>query len=160
MIRRPPISTRTATLFPYTTLFRSTLKHGDTFALFDHNGDVLSGPGSPEGIYHDDTRYLSHLYLTVEDMRPILLSSTLRDDNSTLTCDLANPDLLDADGNVRLEHDRVHIRRSRFLWHGTCYERLTVRNFAVDPCRMRLTIEFPADFAALFEVRGARKRGL
>src|SRR3546814_17038580 len=41
-----------------------TLKHGDTFALFDHNGDVLSGPGSPEGIYHDDTRYLSHLYLT------------------------------------------------------------------------------------------------
>src|SRR3546814_6921195 len=59
-----------------------TLKHGDTFALFDHNGDVLSGPGSPEGIYHDDTRYLSHLYLTVEDMRPILLSSTLRNDNS------------------------------------------------------------------------------
>src|SRR3546814_1669085 len=119
-----------------------TLKHGDTFALFDHNGDVLSGPGSPEGIYHDDTRYLSHLYLTVEDMRPILLSSTLRDDNSTLTCDLANPDLLDADGNVRLEHDRVHIRRSRFLWNGTCYERLTVRNFDVDPSRLRLPLSF------------------
>src|SRR3546814_2259294 len=27
MIRRPPISTRTDTLFPYTTLFRSALKH-------------------------------------------------------------------------------------------------------------------------------------
>jgi hypothetical protein len=26
-----------------------TLKHGDTFAVFDHNGDALSGPGSPEG---------------------------------------------------------------------------------------------------------------
>src|SRR3546814_3940216 len=28
MIRRPPRSTRTDTLFPYTTLFRSTLKKG------------------------------------------------------------------------------------------------------------------------------------
>src|SRR3546814_2316220 len=30
MIRRPPISTRTDTLFPYTTLFRSIVKFGDT----------------------------------------------------------------------------------------------------------------------------------
>src|SRR3546814_9058981 len=29
MIRRPPISTRTDTLFPYTTLFRSTSPSGD-----------------------------------------------------------------------------------------------------------------------------------
>src|SRR3546814_20230204 len=29
MIRRPPRSTRTDTLFPYTTLFRSTLKRAD-----------------------------------------------------------------------------------------------------------------------------------
>src|SRR3546814_9333681 len=28
MIRRPPISTRTDTLFPYTTLFRSVPEHG------------------------------------------------------------------------------------------------------------------------------------
>src|SRR3546814_14645149 len=28
MIRRPPISTRTDTLFPYTTLFRSQARHG------------------------------------------------------------------------------------------------------------------------------------
>src|SRR3546814_656161 len=33
MIRRPPRSTRTDTLFPYTTLFRS---HGRTFAQDDH----------------------------------------------------------------------------------------------------------------------------
>src|SRR3546814_8453476 len=30
MIRRPPRSTRTDTLFPYTTLFRSTTSHGNT----------------------------------------------------------------------------------------------------------------------------------
>src|SRR3954468_4549797 len=62
-----------------------TLKHGDTFAVFDHNGDALSGPGSPEGIFFRDTRHLSHLYLTVGNARPMLLSSTLRDDNASLT---------------------------------------------------------------------------
>src|SRR3546814_10434761 len=30
MIRRPPRSTRTDTLFPYTTLFRSIIRHGGT----------------------------------------------------------------------------------------------------------------------------------
>src|SRR6056297_4328864 len=42
MIRRPPISTRTDTLFPYTTLFRSDRKSttselqslGDSYAVF------------------------------------------------------------------------------------------------------------------------------
>jgi hypothetical protein len=38
-----------------------SMKHGDTFAVYDHNGDVLSGLGSPEGLYHADTRHLSHL---------------------------------------------------------------------------------------------------
>src|SRR3546814_12599438 len=33
MIRRPPRSTRTDTLFPYTTLFRSAARDGDREAL-------------------------------------------------------------------------------------------------------------------------------
>src|SRR3546814_7824160 len=51
MIRRPPISTRTDTLFPYTTLFRSPRLHaprllergGQPFA--DHVGGELDGEG-------------------------------------------------------------------------------------------------------------------
>ena len=43
-----------------------TMKHGDTFAVFDHNGDALAGPGSPEGIFHRDTRHLSHFELTLD----------------------------------------------------------------------------------------------
>src|SRR3546814_4175505 len=39
MIRRPPRSTRTDTLFPYTTLFRSLLKPGDQ--------TIVSDPGWP-----------------------------------------------------------------------------------------------------------------
>ncbi|MDJ1157536.1 amylo-alpha-1,6-glucosidase [Chelatococcus sp. SYSU_G07232] len=134
-----------------------TLKHGDTFAVFDHNGDALSGPGSPEGLYHRDTRHLSHLCLTVQGARPLLLSSTLRDDNATLTCDLTNPDLFDAEGRLALEHDLIHIRRSRFLWRATCFERLAVRNFNDERQHVRLAIAFAADFADLFEVRGTRR---
>jgi glycogen debranching enzyme len=134
-----------------------TLKHGDTFAVFDHNGDAFSGPGSPEGIFHRDTRYLSDLHLTVNSKRPILLSSTLRDDNAVLTCDLTNPDVFDANGKLILGHDLIHIRRSRFLWDGSCYERLTVRNFDDRLQQVWLDIEFAADFADLFEVRGTSR---
>src|SRR3546814_3222508 len=39
MIRRPPRSTRTDTLFPYTTLFRSSVAGGgDTVAALNHAG--------------------------------------------------------------------------------------------------------------------------
>src|SRR3546814_8637009 len=36
MIRRPPRSTRTDTLFPYTTLFRSTLDPRDRLSKLEH----------------------------------------------------------------------------------------------------------------------------
>lgn len=138
-----------------------TLKHDDSFAVFDHNGNALSGPGSPEGLYHRDTRHLSLLCLTLGGTLPILLSSTLRDDNATLTCDLTNPDLRDEHGQLALEHDLIHIRRSRFLWQAACYERLALRNFDEAPRRLRLEITFAADFADVFEVRGAcrQRRG-
>src|SRR3546814_7380608 len=54
MIRRPPRSTRTDTLFPYTTLFRSTGADEPTDALqglfqrhhWPSGNDVLSGSGA------------------------------------------------------------------------------------------------------------------
>src|SRR3546814_12670947 len=64
MIRRPPISTRTDTLFPYTTLFRSSTRPpglypkqggrtayaggGAIFSLCDNAGSGL-GPGATGG---------------------------------------------------------------------------------------------------------------
>src|ERR1700760_2309331 len=131
-----------------------TLKHGDTFAVFDHNGDAIGAPGSTDGIYHRDTRYLSHLFLTLDGQRPILLSSTVRENNAMLTCDLTNPDLKDGEGKITMQHDLIHIRRSRFLWNGGCYERMAIRNFCDTPRKVRIEIAFAADFVDLFEVRG------
>src|SRR3546814_2524002 len=44
MIRRPPRSTRTDTLFPYTTLFRSYLDSTGDVALLNEMVPYLSGP--------------------------------------------------------------------------------------------------------------------
>lgn len=134
-----------------------TLKHGDTFSIFDHNGDALSGPGSLDGMFHRDTRYLSHFSLLIRGERPLLLSSALRDDNALLIFDLANPDLEDDKGNILLQHDRIHIRRTRFLWRDTCFERLSLRNFDKVSHSLPFEIDFAADFSDLFEVRGARR---
>src|SRR3546814_16062799 len=57
MIRRPPRSTRTDTLFPYTTLFRSTaaelvraIRGADKAAIVDARlFDRFAGQGVPEG---------------------------------------------------------------------------------------------------------------
>nr|WP_246548966.1 amylo-alpha-1,6-glucosidase [Ancylobacter oerskovii] len=134
-----------------------TLKHGDTFGVFDRNGDIVTGAGSPEGLFHRDTRHLSHFLLTLEGARPMLLSSTLRDDNAALTCDLANPDLFDPEERLVLVHDLLHLRRFRFLWQGKCFERIVVRNFDTTVRRVRLIFDFAADFADLFEVRGTQR---
>ncbi len=133
------------------------LKYGDSFGVFDHNGDALSRPGSAEGLYYRDTRHLSQFAVTIEGARPMLLSSTLRDDNATLTCDLTNPDLLDATGRILLEHDLIHLRRTRFLWKAACFERINIRNFDDRRRSVQLGIQFAADFADLFEVRGSQR---
>ena len=72
---------------------RRVLKHGDCFALLDEFGSAqATGPG-PEGLFFEDTRYLSQLHLTIDDQRPLLLSSRMTEDNAMLSVDLANPDL-------------------------------------------------------------------
>ena len=41
----------------------------------------------------------------------MLLASTLRDDDATLTCDLTNPDIYNNNGRLTFSHDLVHVRR-------------------------------------------------
>ena len=137
-----------------------TLKHGDMFAVFDHHGDAAGGPNSTEGLYYRDTRYLSRCQVRIAGQPPLLLGSTVRDDNATLTCDLMNPDI-EEPGAPILEHGLIHIRRSCFLWNATCYQRLSIRNFDQAPRAVRIQVVFAADFADIFEARGTRrdKRG-
>ncbi|MGH7248320.1 MAG: glycogen debranching N-terminal domain-containing protein, partial [Pseudomonadota bacterium] len=130
-----------------------TLKYGDTFVVLDSRGDIAVASGRSAGLFHLDTRYLSRLELLVNGVPPLLLGSTLRDDNSALFADLTNPDLI-VDQRIVLERDSVHILRTVFLWRGTAYQRLRVRNYGDHAINFPLSIVFANDFADLFEVRG------
>lgn len=130
-----------------------TLKEGDMFAIFNPYGDAGGTPHNPEGIFYQDTRFLSYFSLLIENSRPLLLSSVLSDDNRFLLVDLANPDIY-RDGELILPRDLVHIRRTKFLWQAASHERLAIRNYSRirQPIDLRLT--FFADFQDIFEVRG------
>src|SRR5262249_51986337 len=84
------------------------LKQGDTFAVFDHFGDIRSVGLGEEGLYHGGTRFLSCLLLTLDEVRPLFLSSTVREANDLLAVDLTNPDLFDA-GRIVVPRGTLHI---------------------------------------------------
>ena len=130
-----------------------TLKQGDAFALFDTLGDIVEPGATPGGLFYNDTRHLSGIQLLIDGQRPLLLSSAVENDNVVLTVDLANPDIYQ-NGKVVLPRETLHVRRSKFLWNGTCHERIAVHNFGTEPQRCFLSISFAADFTDLFEVRG------
>ncbi|MGB0497806.1 MAG: glycogen debranching N-terminal domain-containing protein [Rubricella sp.] len=131
-----------------------TLKHGDSFAVLTVEGDLRQG--TADGLYHRDTRHLSRFEMRLGGVRPVLLSSALREDNAALICDLSNPDLVAEDDN-RLPGETLHVRRVQFLWNGALHERIRVRNFGDRPVRAELDFAFASDFADIFEVRGTRR---
>jgi glycogen debranching enzyme len=135
---------------------RRSLKHDDCFAVLDSFGDVGASSGGPDGIFYCDTRHLGQLELKINGMQPLLLGSNVRDDNSMLTVDLTNPDFY-FDDRLVLPKDTLHIVRTLFLWRGTAYQRLRIRNHGDRAAHLNLSLCFGSDFADLFEVRGMRR---
>jgi glycogen debranching enzyme len=135
---------------------RRSLKHDDTFIVLDSHGDIGASAGGPDGLFNADTRYLARLELVLDEVQPLLLGSNLRDDNSSLTVDLTNPDIY-GNGRIVLQKDMLHIVRTIFLWRGTAYQRIGVQNHGDRLASFDLTLLFDNDFADLFEVRGERR---
>lgn len=135
---------------------RRALKHDDTFIVLDSHGDIGASAGGPDGLFNADTRYLARLELLLNDMQPLLLSSNLSDDNSSLTVDLTNPDVF-RDGKIVLRKDMLHIVRTIFLWRGTAYQRIGLQNHGEATASFSLSLLFDNDFADLFEVRGEQR---
>jgi glycogen debranching enzyme len=133
-----------------------SLKYDDTFLVMDNHGDIGASEGGPDGLFHNDTRYLSRLELTINDFQPLLLGCNVRDDNSVLTADLTNPDVF-RDNQLVLHKDTLHILRTTFLWRGTAFQRIGIRNHSSQPIPLRLALRFDSDFADVFEVRGLKR---
>jgi glycogen debranching enzyme len=132
------------------------LKQGDAFAIFDRFGDIEEFGGGALGLYHHDTRFLSRLVLRLADERPLLLSSTIKDDSAVLAVDLMNPDIPHT-SEPTIPRGSVHVFRSKVLWDLACHERLRIHNYGLEAVEIALTIDFDADYRDIFEVRGAHR---
>ena len=139
----------------------AVLKQDDTFAIFDYSGDIAAFGDGEQGLYHEDTRYVSRLRLRLSGQRPLLLSARVKEDNELFGADLTNPDIPLGDTDQVLTRDLVHLFRARFLWNGTCHERIRLCNYSRANVHVSLTLEIETDFADIFEVRGTTrdKRG-
>ena len=133
-----------------------TLKHGETFGLFDRFGDIQHVGMGDQGLYHEGTRFLSHLELVIDGRRPMLLHSTVKEDNSLLVVDLTNPNLGDSE-RLFLAKGTVHIFRAKVLRDGVHYEHVHVTHYGDASVTLELEFRFAADYADIFEVRGARR---
>ncbi|MGA7274822.1 MAG: amylo-alpha-1,6-glucosidase [Candidatus Udaeobacter sp.] len=132
------------------------LKQGDTFAVFDRFGDIETFGTGELGLYYQDTRFLSRLTLNLGKHRPLLLSSTVREDNAVMAVDATNPDAW-RDSEIVIPRGTVHVFRSKILWEKTCHERLRIHNYGRAAVDVSFAIEFDADFADIFELRGMKR---
>src|ERR1700730_14969829 len=106
---------------------RRTLKHDDTFLVLDSHGDIGASADGADGLFHCDTRFLSHLELRLNGMAPLLLGSNVSDEISILNVDLTNADTC-VENQLVLRKDTLHIIRTTLVWSGNLYQRLGIRN--------------------------------
>jgi glycogen debranching enzyme len=131
------------------------LNHADTFGIFDRWGDVKQIGEEVQGIYHSGMRFISKLDLRINGKRPLLLSSSVKDENEILSVDLTNPQL--KAGEIQISKGELHIGRSKFIRNATCYEQIKITNYGSERFPFEISLRFDADFKDIFEVRGIKR---
>src|SRR6185295_11892698 len=115
---------------------------GATFCICDELGDLN---GNVEGLFAEDTRFLSSLRLTINGQRPLLLSSD-KIEYFSAAFFMRNP-LVGG-----LEQDVLSIRRERFVGDGM-QDLFAVQNQGMQPIEFDLELEVGTDFADIFAVK-------
>jgi glycogen debranching enzyme len=115
---------------------------GATFCICDELGDLH---GDVEGLFSEDTRFLSRLRLTVNGKRPLLLSSD-KIEYFSAAFFMRNP-LVNG-----LPPDALSIRRERFVGDGL-QDSFLVQNQSMDRVEFDLELEIGTDFADIFAVK-------
>jgi glycogen debranching enzyme len=124
-----------------------SILEGDTFVVSDRCGNVDASPTDPQGLFRDDTRFLSRWILTVDGNRPGILSV---DDLSYFSAQF----FLTPTSSSVYANSTVAVLRRREVADGF-REEITIENSGADPVDMDVRIEAASDFADLFEVKDA-----
>ncbi len=123
---------------------------GNTFVVSDRRGDIETSPTDTQGLFADDTRFLSKWVLTVNGVRPAVLST---DDVQYFEAQFF---LAPTSGTIYVDAD-LSIMRKRSVCRGF-QEELRVVNHSAKATQLELRIEADADFVDLFEVKDALKK--
>ncbi len=136
------------------------LNHIDTFGIFDRWGDIKQLGDEVQGIYHNGTRFISEIEFRINEHRPLLLSSSVKEENEILSVDLTNPSIICSDG-TSMHKGLLYIGRSKFIYQGACYEQIKIYNYGHEAYGFAASLAFNADFKDIFEIRGMKreKRG-
>jgi len=127
---------------------------GALFLVTERHGDVTPRGARELGLFYRDTRHLSHLELRIGDVELVHLSADTSHDAfnqvDLMVSDVDQGDVLDD------PHNFLHVRRRQLLEDGLV-EEITLTNFLNRAVQLELDIHFDADFADIFEVRGAKR---
>ncbi len=133
-----------------------TLMSENIFGVFDRRGDFRTMVSTEQGLFYREMRHLSKLVLSLGEDALLLLSSSVKLDNSVLEVDLTNAKAA-SPGESRLA-GTLHLYRSNYLWENSCYQLVEVHNYALESVALELILDFEADFADIFEVRGHTRK--
>jgi glycogen debranching enzyme len=131
------------------------LSRGNLFSVTNHRGDIAPAAARDLGLFHEDTRHLSYYELFIAGGPPLVLSADTRG------AAMAQIDLTLSDsqfgGFLADPQNFLHIRRKQLL-DDALVEQLVLTNHLRRPIQLWLELRLAADFADVFEVRGARRK--
>jgi glycogen debranching enzyme len=125
-----------------------TLVEGAAFCISGRDGDVA--PGSPQGLFFRDTRFLSGFDLHINGHRPEVLAAE-RTAPFSATFVLRNQPVPGRADSTLM------VMRNRYVGRGM-REDITVRNYGEEAAYCSIQLRFSADFANLFAVKEGRAR--
>jgi glycogen debranching enzyme len=117
---------------------------GSTFVVGDRNGDVRRGGGREHGFFSDDTRFLSHWELQVDDAPLTLLGLDQR--SHFLAQFFLTPDV---DPSTQAPYSVMRRRLLDQAWT----EQLTIVSHRHETSEVAVRLVVDADFADLFEIK-------
>ena len=123
---------------------------GNTFVVSDRRGDIEATPTDTQGLFLNDTRFLSRWVLTIDGLRPTLLSA---DDLAYFRVQFF---LALATGTIYVD-SHLSIVRRRSICDGF-QEEIEIVNHDRQPVTLRVHLEAASDFADRWSRRRHSRR--
>ena len=123
-----------------------TLVEGSSFCISTPTGDIE--PGTAQGLFYRDTRFVSCWQLRINDAAPQVLAMEPHNPFAATFVTRARPRAGRADSTLL-------VVRHRYVGNGM-REDLVLRNVALEPAACVIALAVDADFAHVFEVKEDR----